>query len=271
MIFTRRWIISAATFFPFPVSIMIFIASIASIAFITFITGCGEEGKNGDKAKVVTQESSTLEAFIPNYFSLAAGNSWEYQLAPSGNTVVRKITGQTKLIGHQYFILTTSSPDELFEELLRATAGGIRRYVKDINTDVIRNLKSYMTQLFPGAEVKVITPPLEVLYMPYPLEINQKWTIASIETFVKHQREELKLTSAISGQVVNKESVTVPAGSFEAFKLEISISSEVRINGDVEKFPPEVIDRLWFAENVGLIQVTFGDQMAQLVKYHIAK
>lgn len=269
MIFTRRWIISATTFFPFLVSIMTFIASIASIAFII---SCGEEGKDEDK--VVTQESSTeFEAFIPNYFPLAVGNSWEYQLAPSGDTVVRKITGKTKLIGHQYFILTTSSPEGLIEELLRATAGGIRRYVKDINTDIIRNLKPYLTQLFPGAEVKVITPPLEVLYMPYPLEINQKWTIASMETFVKDkdQGEELKLTSAISGQVVNKETVTVPAGDFEAFKLEISISSEVRINGDVEKFPPEVIDRLWFAENVGLIQVTFGEQMAQLVKYHISK
>lgn len=243
--------------------------SFASIAFfmlsIFIISGCGNEDNP------MIKKPPIVESSIPNYFPLTLDSSWEYQLSPSGDAITQKVAEGKKLIGYEYVNLAISSPyGPPIERLTRAAEEGIRYYVKDINTDVIREFKPIFSEQFPSAEVKVITPPLEILRIQYPLEVGRKWTFVRLETIIKYRREELRVIATITGQVVSQERITIPAGSFETYKLEFRSSVEERFNDKVEEFPSDKIDKIWLSENVGVVQFTFEGQLAQLIKYYIS-
>jgi len=127
---------------------------------------------------------------------LRAGSKWSYELDQGGKKLKlsNQIAKVEEIDGKSLALLETTMNGEVAAtEHLAATDKGIFRHrVNGI----------------------VLSPP--VCFLKYPLKKNETWETASTIA-----NEQLK----IKGKVIDTEEVTVPAGTYKAFRVEIETSA----------------------------------------------
>ena len=152
---------------------------------------------------------------VPDYFPLKAGTKWSYELNQGGKKL--KLSSQIAKVeeidGKSLSLLETTMNGEVAAtEHLAATDKGIFRHRAN------------------GIE---LSPP--VCFLKYPLKKNETWETASTIA-----NEQLK----IKGKVIDTEDVTVPAGTYTAFRIEIETSA-AGISSTTT---------LWLAPDVGVVK-----------------
>jgi hypothetical protein len=162
-------------------------------------------------------------AFGESCFPLAVGNEWRYVYYNDDHyqyTVLNKIKAvQTMQDGNQAYALYTYTPI-IHESVVYYCDSGESIYVYQTETDK------------------------PSLFLQLPLELNKTWN--SGDPF-----------SSVSYQVVGQEEVTVPAGTFQTWKVEVN---------DV------VFHRfIYFTEGVGQVQVVYDNgSRYELKEYKVA-
>jgi hypothetical protein len=151
----------------------------------------------------------------PDYFPLKAGTKWVFQVDQGGKKL--KFSNQIAKVestdGKSLALLETTVNGEVTETVhLAATDKGIFRH--RIN----------------GIE---LTPP--VCFLKYPLKKDDTW-----ETESTIGNEPLK----IKGKVFDAEDVTVPAGKYKAFRVELETSAAGM----------RATTTFWFAPDVGVVK-----------------
>jgi hypothetical protein len=158
---------------------------------------------------VVRQEKT------PDYFPLKPGTKWSYELNQGGKKL--KISSQIAKVeetnGKSTAVLETTMNGEVAStEHLAATEKGVFRH--RVN----------------GIE---LSPP--VCFLQYPLKKGESW-----ETSSTLANEQLK----VKGKVIDSEEVTVPAGTYKAFRVEIETSAAGLRSTTT----------FWFAPDVGVVK-----------------
>ena len=164
-----------------------------------------------------TERAAMGQDKAPDYFPLKAGTKWAYELDQNGKKV--KITSQIakleKMDGKSLALLETTINGEVAatEHLASTEAGVFRHRVNGIE----------------------LSPP--VCLLKYPLKKDDTW-----ETEATIANEQLK----IKGKVLDNEEVTVAAGKYKAFRVEVETSAAGMRATTI----------FWFAPDVGVVKQT---------------
>jgi hypothetical protein len=153
----------------------------------------------------------------PDYFPLKAGTKWSYELTQGAKKT--KISSQIAKVetidGKSVSLLETTINGEVAatEHLATTEAGVFRHRVNGIE----------------------LTPPVCIL--KYPLKKDAAW-----EAEATIANEQLK----IKGKVIDNEEVTVAAGKYKAFRVEVETSAAGMRATTI----------FWFAPDVGVVKQT---------------
>jgi hypothetical protein len=162
----------------------------------------------GERAAIGQEKS-------PDYFPLKAGTKWFFQVDQGGKKLKfsNRIAKVESTDGKSLALLETIVNGEVTETVhLAATEKGIFRH--RVN----------------GVE---LTPP--VCFLKYPLKKDDTW-----ESESTIGNEPIK----IKGKVLDAEDVTVPAGKYKAFRVEVETSAAGM----------RATSTLWFAPDVGVVK-----------------
>jgi hypothetical protein len=153
----------------------------------------------------------------PDYFPLKAGTKWTYELTQGAKKIkINSQIGKVETIdGKSLSLLETMINGEVSatEQLAKTEAGVFRHRVNGIE----------------------LTPPVCIL--KYPLKKNDTW-----EAEATIANEPLK----IKGKVIDNEEVTVAAGKYKAFRVEVETSAAGM----------RATTTFWFAPDVGVVKQT---------------
>jgi len=141
------------------------------------------------------QEAATDPEKTPTYFPLKLGTKWYYELKQAGKTLKleSQVAKMETLDGKPLAVLEKSVNGTVAgTEHLTATEKGVFRYRVD------------------GTE---LSPPVCVL--KYPLKKDDTW-----ETESTIANEQIK----VKAKVLGAEEITVPAGKYKAFRVEVETS-----------------------------------------------
>jgi hypothetical protein len=158
---------------------------------------------------------ATGQEKAPDYFPLKAGTKWTYELSQGGKKV--KINSQIAKVettdGKSLSLFETTINGEVAatEHLASTDAGVFRHRVNGIE----------------------LAPPICIL--KYPLKKDDTW-----ETETTIANEQLK----IKGKVIDNEEVTVAAGKYKAFRVEVETSAAGM----------RATTTFWFAPDVGVVK-----------------
>jgi hypothetical protein len=172
----------------------------------------------------------------PDYFPLTAGTKWSYELMQGGKKI--KINSQIakveKMDGKSLSLFETTINGEVAatEHLASTEAGVFRHRVNGIE----------------------LSPPVCIL--KYPLKKDDTWEAESTIA-----NEQLK----IKGKVFDNEEVTVAAGKYKAFRVEVETSAAGMRATTI----------FWFAPDVGVVKQTTENAgktvTAELEKFEAGK
>jgi hypothetical protein len=172
----------------------------------------------------------------PDYFPLKVGTKWSYELTQGAKKT--KVSSQIAKVetvdGKSLSLLETTINGEVAatEQLATTEAGVFRHRVNGIE----------------------LTPPVCIL--KYPLKKDATW-----ETEATIANEQLK----IKGKVIDNEEVTVAAGKYKAFRVEVETSAAGMRATTI----------FWFAPDVGVVKQTTENAgmtfTAELEKFEAAK
>jgi hypothetical protein len=173
----------------------------------------------------------------PDYFPLKAGTKWSYEVNQDGKKL--KTTSQIAKV--------EAGAEGKSVALLETTVNGEVTGTEHLTTTE----KGVFRQRVNGIE---LSPPVCVL--KYPLKKDETW-----ETESTIANEQLK----VKGKVIANEEVTVPAGKYKAFRVEIETSAAGMRN----------ITTLWFAPDVGVVKQSTENEgkavTAELEKFEEGK
>lgn len=204
------------------------------LLMIIFAHGCGEESPF-DEGKP--------EEGAGSYFPIAVGNVWTHQ-NKEGEYVVTIITGTRDIDGKTYHVFEESNSEEVASIMFRAASDGIYYTVEDA--------KSLTQPSFEDIEVidmqVTVSPPDEWLFLKYPLELGTSWDV-----FVIEMSAMFVFTTKMTAKVVGSETIRVPAGQFDAVKVDYTTETEIEMN-EIGSFSTSVRTSSWFAPDVGIIK-----------------
>lgn len=172
--------------------------------------------------------TKVYSALTSEYFPLAVGNIWKFKNTLTGEIAISQITDSKIMNGKKTYILVTSYSN-------CKDCGNIAYFVKtDTNLLITYSVEG-----------------VEDLFLRFSSETGDNWEILS---------KQGKITKT---EVVNKETVSVPAGTFTAYKVKTS----VKIKDSKETL---VIFYNWYAENVGWIKgQKEGKETWELIEYQV--
>jgi hypothetical protein len=185
---------------------------------------------NGAGRAAIGQEKA------PDYFPLKSGTKWFYELNQDGKKI--KINSQ---------IAKVETVDGKSLALLETTINGEVTATEQLAT----NEKGVFRHRVNGIE---LSPPVCIL--KYPLKKDDTW-----ETESTIANEQLK----IKGKVIDNEEVTVAAGTYKAFRVEVETSAAGM----------RATTTFWFAPDVGVVKQTTDNAgktvTAELEKFEAGK
>ncbi len=136
-----------------------------------------------------------------------------------------------------------------------------------------------------GHQMNLKFKTLNVNGLSFPKEsewkVGKKWQIAfqiESETAMGAMKDAMKMLSkgtiTMDCEIVGQESVTVPAGTFDAFKVNINIGNKLSANIAGREMPmnTDIKTVSWFAKDVGVVKSSFeglggaGTELISLVK-----
>lgn len=182
-----------------------------------------------------------------NYLPLKEGNKWEYKIiAADGTEIQQYATVQlTEFDGKECYAIVRrcDKPEYNYTDYF------------SVQDNMIIMVGSIITPDSPR-EVKVkFEPP--VVFLKYPLEAKVSW---SVKTTLSMMQNRIPMNWKVN--VLQKEIVTVPAGTFESYRLEIELERE---NAPIEK------NSYWLSNRVGVVKKVGPHATYDLVSYHIEK
>lgn len=176
----------------------------------------------------------------PDYFPLSQGSEWTYAFGK--DEVTFKVTGEETVDGKKCAI---------YEAVIKNIPSQKEYYYKT-DKEVTSIMRSYA-----NGQVKVKLEPPETI-MKFPLKVGESWTWTGQMGNVE------KVTFTF--KVAKKEKITVPAGTFNAIKLDIEGTTPQGKSINTER---------WYAPDVGMIKDAsrFGpiNITAELKSYKIEK
>ena len=182
------------------------------------------------------RETAVSQEKAPDYFPLKAGTKWSYEVNQDGKKL--KTTSQ---------IAKVEAIDGKSVALLETTINGEVSATEHLATTE----KGVFRQRVNGIE---LSPPVCVL--KYPVKKDDTW-----ETESTIANEQLK----VKGKVIDNEDITVAAGKYKAFRVEIETSAAGMRN----------ITTLWFAPDVGVVKQSTENEgkavTAELEKFEEGK
>jgi hypothetical protein len=149
-------------------------------------------------------------------------------------TVYRDLDVRTGEKRDTTFVVTMVDADKIVAETSGSTSGA-RTFTRDHNPVEIRRGQTVISTFKP------FWP-----YLQFPLEVGRKWDIPfEVDVAARNQRTAKWNCSA---RVVTEEAVTVPAGTFQAFKIEYDASFATRQGN--QSFTGTHKETAWFAPEV---------------------
>ena len=182
-----------------------------------------------------SRQAGTSQEKAPDYFPLQLGTKWSYELDQGGKKIKieSQIARMETIDGKSLAVLEKSLNGNVSgTEHLAATEKGVFRYRVD------------------GVE---LSPP--VCVVKYPLKKDDTW---ETETTIANEQVKVK------GKVVGTEEVTVPAGTYKTFRVEV----ETSVAG------MQATMTFWLAQDVGIVKQTAGSSGkndVELAKFEAGK
>jgi TolB-like protein len=246
------------------------------------------------KASAADPEFSLVKRkFAEIFLSLNKGNYWTYETT-SKSTIIFLKNKETESHGADTY---RAGGHELFNgmSVFSYTSGGESQsngvytgniqsrissffvkkdegiYMVGVRSDITTNLGQTLTTM-------IYEPPC--LFYPYDMEVGKKWELNSGLKMEISGMTSLKSTSKQEEkkEVINKETITVPAGTFDCFVIE-SVSSFQGRNAGLfgGNYSGTTVTTTWFAQGVGTIKTRTETKTKQMTsvaegvlkEYHI--
>jgi TolB-like protein len=210
--------------------------------------------------------SLAKKRFAEIFLSLNNGNYWTYgttsKIIGMGDDNETPGTETSRAGGHELF-----NGMSVFSYITRGEA----------QSDVLGNIKSetssyyikkddgvYLVGAKGGSSMGTATmtydPPY--LYYPYDMEVGKQWEVNSailMEGKVFHMSMKGALKQEEKRKVIKRDTITVPAGTFDCFVIESRSSSKGKVHsccclGIGLNYSTTVVTTTWFAQGVGTIK-----------------
>jgi TolB-like protein len=233
------------------------------------------------KASAADPEFSLIKRkFAEIFLSLNKGNYWTYETTSKSTIISLKNkeneshgTDTHRAGGHELFngmsVFSYISGGE--SQLNGAYTGNIQSkisgyfvkkddgiYMVGVKSDVMTNKGQSLTTM-------IYEPPC--LFYPYDMEVGKKWDVNSALKIEISGTTSLKSTSKQEEkkEVINRETITVPAGTFDCFVIESSSSFQGKVSGLVgASYSGTTVATTWFAQGVGTIKTRTETKTKQM-------
>lgn len=203
-----------------------------------------------------TPDNETPEASTGDYWPTAIGNKWV--LNQNGSEVNMNIIGSQKINGDTYF---------KFDKLAGMTdqaAGTATAWIKKVQGDYYIKLDDIVYNA--GGYTGKMTGYEFILFKDY-LEVNKTWTGSYTQetSFNIPDFPAIKTTVNYTGTILEKgATVTINKVTFKdvikfKFRLDAKTSDQTS-SSEIE---------YWISKNVGVIKMTTGDSVTELVSYSL--
>lgn len=189
------------------------------------------------------------------YFPTGADIKRKYQITyQSGGLSPRQYTESFKHIGADSFVTHWQFADVQVDNNWRCTADGLLATQFDNNSVKTNN----------GVDAKIETIRSEGITLPPDSRwrTGEKWTADyDIKETINLPNSSMRPSGdgnvKLAGEIIGEESVTVPAGEFQATKLRIrqKFNLTIKINGATMPVPQIPFETTaWYAEGVGMVK-----------------
>ncbi|TAK05195.1 hypothetical protein EPO33_04440 [Patescibacteria group bacterium] len=199
------------------------------------------------------------------YFPSAQGTKLEYATAVSGSSGSYSIEVQERSATNLKLLYTFSTT---------ASGGGSLSFTQDVRCDDgALSALSYadIGSAVTGGRVSARTTRSSGLLMPRDISVGTTWTSSfDIEATITLPGTlgSRTVSSTINNEsrVVGQESVTVPAGTYQAFKVESTLTTQSGPISGIAIPPQTVVSTSWFVEGLGMVKSVAGGMSTQLVR-----
>ena len=189
------------------------------------------------------------------YFPIGDNLNHKYRVNyQSGGIAPREYTESFKNIAADSFTLHLQFSDVQVDNNWRCMADGLLATQFDDNSVKTSN----------GVDAKIETTRSEGITLPPDSRwrAGEKWTTDyDIKETINMPNSSMRPSGdgnvKLAGEIIGEESVTVPAGTFQAMKLRIiqKINITIKINGAVMPVPQIPFETTaWYAKNVGMVK-----------------
>jgi TolB-like protein len=224
--------------------------------------------------------------FAEIFLSLNKGNYWTFETtsqttgATQAGTMVNRAGGHELFNGmpvFSYIYGIETQAEGMYTGNIQTTSSCY--YIKKADGIYMVGIKNdAMTNQGPVLITMTYEPPY--LVYPYDMEVGKQWEANSAIQIVTSGISSNKITQkqAEKRAVIGRETITVPAGTFDCFVIESRSLSEGKISGLFGgKYSSTTASTTWFAQGVGIIKTktdsktknitSFNEQV--LKEYHI--
>lgn len=180
----------------------------------------------------------TIQDTVPakDFLPLKPGDSWTYQVQDGGLTY-----NDTSHVLDSTYNVSGASTSAVEDN----GTGDIDYYTNDGNGILLHRVKDK------DGQVTTLSPP--VLMAPSEMRIGENFNSTGYATF-QASGNSASLQYSSTTKVVSVENITVPAGTFTAVKLELSLHIYGSVNG--QNFDETETDTSWLAKNIGPLKTT---------------
>jgi len=185
------------------------------------------------------------------YYPLKDGNEIDYRVTSGGTTTdyAMTVSDVTENSAKLNIIFTTPTAMTVVQNI-QCAEGTIR-------TDGYMDMGSAMT----GGKIKTVTKSVSGDLMPKTLAVGTTWT-TKYDTVVTMQGTGLpaglgQMTATVesTNKVLNEESITVPAGTYTALKVQVDTTTQVTIPGmPTGPTTTKMTNYQWWVKGVGMVK-----------------
>lgn len=199
------------------------------------------------------------------YFPGDVGSLWSYSLPQNLNSTFVH-TGQEKIDGHSYTVITETLPilGPAFTTF-REAGNTIWGHGQVANTAIANNLINEFNKVGLQADLKPHAREWVVLKN---VDLGSHWIVSSFSlTIWDPVQPDRKLPGflKIEAEVIrNDEKIVIGARSFDAVAVQYSLWREML---DLKR--KDLMMTLWFAEGVGIVRLLNGQGLAQITRYEL--
>ncbi|MFC1853325.1 hypothetical protein ACFL27_24265 [candidate division CSSED10-310 bacterium] len=215
------------------------------------------------------------------YFPSQDGNQWIYQTTyydDSTSEITQKISGTKNFANVNCQIMIETETTEPGEEQ--------RRYFVDSGSAIsIYGYEDYEN----GTLVETYISPQPMKFFVYPLTVGQTWDVINLtnvapSTIWPDSTDDVDgdgtpdtMDFKMTATVKEEATVTVPAGSFNSFKIEYHNKMTIHMSSSGQDFVMEWIQQhSWMGPNIGIVQeINYEDDESEIVmtsklkEYHL--